>query len=394
MRAVKARGAEVILHGANFDESLAYALALRDEQGLTFVHPYDDDDVICGQGTVGSEILRQVPGQLDAIFVPVGGGGLAAGIAAYVKYVRPDVKVIAVEPEDAACLQAAQHAQERVILPQVGLFADGVAVKQIGEHTWNILRDHIDDVITCTTDEMCAAVKNVFEDTRVIAEPAGALSLAGLRKWVDAGNAGDVLLAINSGANMNFDRLRHVSERTELGEGREAILAITIPERPGSFRQFCAAIGQRNITEFNYRYADADQAHVFLGVHIAEPAERDALVTDLEAQEYAVHDLVDSEVAKLHVRHLVGGRAQRSELAFTIAFPERPGALGHFLTSLDTSWNITGFHYRNHGADYGRVLLMIEPGADSPAQVEATLQQIGYPYSNVSDDTAYRLFAG
>ena len=319
VRSVRARGAQVILHGDSFDEAFAKSQELVDEFGYTYLHPFDDIEVIAGQGTVAMELLRQVTRPVDAVFIPVGGGGLAAGMAAYIKYVRPEIKVIAVEPEDAACLAAAMEAQERVVLPQVGLFADGVAVKQIGENTFNVLRETCDEVITVTTDEICAAVKDVFDDVRSVNEPAGALSVAGLKKYAEREGPGEALVAVLSGANVNFDRIRHVAERAEVGEKREAILAVTIPERPGAFKAFCEQIGSRNITEFNYRFADQEQAHIFVGV-TTDPStdDRTQLVTQLNAAHLPVVDMTDNELAKLHIRHMVGGRsaAAGSELVF------------------------------------------------------------------------------
>lgn len=394
--AVKDLGGKVILHGDTFDQARDYALALAAKEGYVFVHPYDDPDVIAGQGTVAAEILRQARGQLDAIFVPVGGGGLIAGIAAYVKYVRPDVKVIGVEAEGSACLLAALKARKRVVLPEVSLFADGVAVAQIGEEPYRIARKYVDEVLTASTDEICAAIKDIFDDTRSIAEPAGALALAGLKKYVAReGCEGRTLVAIDSGANTNFDRLRHIAERTELGSHREAILAVTIPEKAGSFRQFCHVIGKRSITEFNYRYADASAAHVFVGVQLRHGAEeRDELISTLRNKGYAVTDMSDNEMAKLHIRHMVGGRGQNlpDERLFRFEFPERPGALINFLTALGSRWNISLFHYRNHGAAFGRVVVGLQSGADDSKALAATFDATGYIWHEESDNPAYRLF--
>jgi threonine dehydratase len=394
--AVRRYGAEVILHGPTFDDALAFALEMGERDGLTFCHPFDDPDVIAGQGTIGMEMLQQIADPLDAIFVPVGGGGLIAGIAAYVKYVRPEIRIIGVEPEDAASLLAARRADRPVTLDHVGTFSDGTAVKRVGEHPWRIARGYVDDVITCTTDEICAAVKAVFEDTRSICEPAGALSVAGLRKYVQTGGEGQVLAAVNCGANINFDRLRHISERTELGEGREAILAVTIPECPGSFRAFCSRLGTRNITEFNYRRDDPRQAHIFVGVQLQHPDDRQELIASLEVADYPVSDLTTSELAKIHIRHMVGGRSPSSgaEHVFTISFPERPGALLAFLTQLPSEWSITGFHYRNHGADFGRVLMALQAPGSAVGAVDAALAASGYDHQRVSDDPAVRLFLG
>ncbi len=395
--AVRNRGARVILHGDTYDEASQHAQKLVTERGLIYVHPYDDPDVIAGQGTIGMEILRQHPGRLDAVFVPVGGGGLCAGVAAFIKYVRPEIRIIAVEPEEAACLKAAMDKGRRVTLKEVGIFADGVAVARIGKETFRILRKTVDEVITVSTDEICAAIKDIFDDTRSIAEPAGALALAGLKKYIENTGARDqTLLAIDSGANTNFDRLRYISERTEIGEGREAIISVTIPEQPGSFRRFCDLIGRRNITEFNYRYADADRAQIFVGVQVAPGSEdRAELLADLESGGYAVIDLSDDEMAKLHIRHMVGGHPAASlsdEVIYRFEFPERPGALLKFLTKLGSRWNISLFHYRNHGAAYGRVLvgLQVPPGARKA--LHEALQSLDYRFIEETDNPVYRLF--
>ncbi|EJT84498.1 threonine dehydratase [Pseudomonas putida S11] len=380
---VRSRGGKVVLHGDSFPEALAYSLKLVDEKGFVYVHPYDDPHTIAGQGTVAMEILRQHPGQLDAIFVPVGGGGLIAGIAAYVKYLRPEIKVIGVEPDDSNCLQAAMAAGERVVLPQVGLFADGVAVAQIGQHTFDICRHHVDEVVTVSTDEICAAIKDIYDDTRSITEPAGALGVAGIKKYVELyGVTGQTLVAIDSGANVNFDRLRHVAERAELGEKREAIIAVTIPERPGSFKAFCEAIGKRQITEFNYRKHTSDEAHIFVGVQThPENDPRAALVQQLTEQGFPVTDLTDNELAKLHIRHMVGGHSAGAsdEMVLRFEFPERPGALFNFLNKLGGRWNISMFHYRNHGAADGRVVAGLQVPEDERHLVPAALAKIGYP---------------
>ena len=395
VNAVKSLGGHVVLAGDSYDEAYAHAVKLTEEKGYTFVHPYDDPEVIAGQGTIAMEILRQHTGHIDAIFVPVGGGGIAAGIVAYVKYVRPETKVIAVEPEDAACLAAAMKAGKRVKLDHVGLFADGVAVSQIGAETFKVLKHHIDEVITATTDEMCAAIKDIFDDTRSIAEPAGALALAGLKKYVAREKCeGLTLIAIDSGANMNFDRLRHISERTELGEKREGIFAVTLPEKPGAFKAFCQTLGKRNITEFNYRYADAREAHVFVGVQLRNgDIERAELTSLLEKKGYPVLDLSDNEMAKLHIRHLVGGHAGvEDERLFRFEFPERPGALMNFLTRIEAKWNISLFHYRNHGDAYGRVLVGLQLGGRPVKELMESLKSVGYPFQEESDNPAYQLF--
>jgi len=398
VNSVRARGAKVVLKGDAFDEAAAHANELIEKKGYTYIHPYDDEEVIAGQGTVGMEIMWQHTGPLEAIFVPVGGGGLIAGVAAYVKYLRPHIKVIGVEPEDSACLHAALRADKRVTLPDVGLFADGVAVRQIGKLTWEVCRDSVDEVITVNTDEICAAIKDVFEDTRSIAEPAGALSVAGLKKYVAReGVTGVDLLAIISGANMNFDRLRYISERTEIGEQREAIIAVKIPERPGSFKKFIQALEKRNITEFNYRYADDQEALIFVGVQIPSGGVgRDELVESLREQGYAVMDLTDNDMAKGHIRHMVGGRVNGlgAEKVFRFEFPERPGALIRFLMSLGSRWNITMFHYRNHGAAFSQVLMGAQVKDEDLDDFRAMLGQVGFKYWEETSNPAYRLFLG
>ncbi|TQV69694.1 threonine ammonia-lyase, biosynthetic [Exilibacterium tricleocarpae] len=398
VEAVRARGAKVVLHGDTYDEAFAQAHALVQTKGYTYIHAYDDPDVIAGQGTVGMEILRQHPGPIHAVFVPVGGGGLCAGVAAYIKYVRPDIKVYAVEPEDAACLQLALQKQRRAILPEVGIFADGVAVAQIGKETFRVLRDTVDGVITANADEMCAAIKDIFEDTRSIAEPAGALALAGLKKYVeDSGCRDATLIAIDSGANTNFDRLRYISERTEIGEKREAILAVTLEEKPGAYKKFLRDMGKRSITEFNYRYADDKDAHIFVGVQVSpDHSDRRELVAGLEAKGYAVVDMTDNEMAKLHIRHMVGGHSHRvnNERVFRFEFPERPGALFNFLTLLAGRWNISMFHYRNHGAAYGRVLVGMQVEKSQQHAVQVFLDELNFRYWEETDNAAYRFFLG
>lgn len=393
--AVRRRGAEAVLVGDAFDDAYAHATTLIETEGLTYIPPYDDPDIIAGQGTVGAEILRHHPDPIHAIFVPVGGGGLIAGVAAYVKALRPEIRVIGVEPEDAACLAAAMAADERVILEQVGLFADGVAVRQIGEYPFEVAREAVDEVVTVDTDEMAAAIKDIFDDTRSIDEAAGALATAGLKRYARERNlAGETLVAIASGANMNFDRLRFVAERAEIGEQREALYAVTIPERPGAFLAFCELLGRRQITEFNYRYADADRAHIFVGIRLAEQADRQRVHEQLCAADYPVIDLTDNEMAKLHGRHMVGGHAGEiaNERLFRFEFPERPGALLKFLSHLGARWNISLFHYRNHGADYGRVLAGIQvPEADLD-ELTTYLEQLRYPYWAESDNPVYPLF--
>ncbi|MDQ2695809.1 MAG: threonine ammonia-lyase, biosynthetic [Pseudomonadota bacterium] len=395
VEAVKNLGGRAVLHGDTFDEAYQQARELEAERGLAFIHPYDDPDVIAGQGTIGMEILRQHPDPVEAIFVPVGGGGLLAGIAVCIRQLRPEIKIIGVEPDDAASMYQALRQGERVRLDQVGIFADGVAVRQVGEETFRIARQTVDEIILVSTDEICAAIKDIFDDTRSIAEPAGALGVAGLKKYAARGGDGATLIAINSGANINFDRLRHVAERAELGEQREALLAVTIPERPGSFRRFCQTIGRRSITEFNYRYADPGIAHVFVGVELSEGVEeKNRLIDTLLSQDYRVLDLTDNEMAKLHVRYMVGGHGPgvQDELLYRFQFPERPGALLKFLTGMAHGWNISLFHYRNHGADYGRVLMGVQVPGEERAQFERYLDEVGYAYVCETDNPAYRLF--
>ncbi len=393
--AVAARGAKVELHGDSYFEASRHAVALARKTGATFVHPYDDPMVIAGQGTVGLEILRQHPRPIDAIFVPVGGGGLIAGIAAYVKRVAPKTKVIGVEPVDAAAMWHSLKAGKRVTLPHVNLFADGVAVRQVGRETFRIARELVDDMVLVDTDEICAAIKDIFEDTRTVLEPSGALSLAGAKRWIERrGAKGRTLVAVASGANMNFDRLRFVAERAELGEHREAVLAVTIPERPGSFRELCELLGKRSVTEFNYRFAPGREAHVFLGVAVAGREETERLIAGLARHGMPAVDLSDNEMAKLHGRHLVGGRApgKTSELLYRFEFPERPGALMNFLTRMGSTWNITLFHYRNHGADVGRVLVGMQVPQRDEAGLRRFLRELGYDYADESRNPAYRFF--
>jgi threonine dehydratase len=395
--AVKSRDATVVLFGDSYSDAYDHALAISKERGLTVVHPYDDPDVIAGQGTIGVEILRQHPKPIEAIYVAVGGGGVISGIASYVKRVRPNIKIIGVEPEDSDAMTRSLAAGRRVKLQHVGLFADGVAVKQVGKETFRIVRELVDEMITVDTDAICAAIKDVFEDTRSILEPAGALAVAGLkmhatkRGWKDRS-----LIAVASGANMNFDRLRFVAERAELGEQREAVIAVTIPEQPGSFRNFLSRIGHRSITEFNYRFSDPRQAHIFVGIEVAGPKDTAEIVRDLHRRGVEAYDLTDNEMAKLHIRHLVGGRSPevRDEIMYRFEFPERPGALMNFLNSMSGAWNISLFHYRNHGADYGRVLVGMQVPAGDKAAFRAFLDGLGYDYVEETDNVAYRLFLG
>jgi threonine dehydratase len=396
--AVRYFGGKVVLHGDTFEEAHDKARALEKAEGLTFVHPYDDPEVIAGQGTIAMEILHQHPGPIEALFVPIGGGGLAAGVASYVKFLRPETKVIGVEPADAASMKAAFEAGRRVVLDRVGLFADGTAVRQVGAETFRVCRELLDDVLCADTDEMCASIKDIFEDARVIAEPSGALALAGLKAYVAANpTRTGALVAINSGANMNFDRLRHVAERAEIGEAREILLGVTIPETPGSYRAFVDVLGARTITEFNYRYAEAAEAHVFVGLKLADaPRDKPAVIAELQARGYEVIDISADETAKLHVRYMVGGRAPalRDEVLFRCEFPERPGGLAKFLDAMGSEWSITLFHYRNHGADYGRVLAGLHvPPEDRPRFVER-LRALGYPFEDETTNPAYRMFLG
>jgi threonine dehydratase len=393
--AVAKRGATVVLHGDSYDDAYKHAKSIARTEKKTFVHPYDDPEVIAGQGTIGMELLRQARVPIDAVFVPVGGGGLIAGIAAYLKRLRPEIKVIGVEPEEADAMARSLCRKERVYLPQVGIFADGVAVKQVGEETFRLCQQYVDEVIRVDNDAICAAIKDVFEDTRSILEPAGALGVAGAKVWAAREKAKNRnLVAIASGANMNFDRLRFVAERAELGEKREAVLAVTIPEKPGSFKAFCSLIGGRVITEFNYRFSDADEAHVFVGIQVHDRAEVDKLVAGLGKRQLPVLDLSDNEMAKLHIRHLVGGRAPQveNEVLYRFEFPERPGALMRFLDSMSHAWNISLFHYRNHGADYGRVLVGIQVPPAEKGLFQKFLDGLGYRYWNESRNPAYRLF--
>ena len=393
--AVTGRGAQVVLHGESYSEAYVHAVALGKQRGLTFVHPYDDPDVIAGQGTIAMEILRQHRGALNAIFVAVGGGGLISGIAAYIKRLRPEIRIIGVEPKDSNAMTQSLKLGRRVTLQHVGLFADGVAVKQVGKETFRLAREYVDDMILVDTDEICAAMKDIFQDTRSIVEPSGALGVAGAKRYVEnTGTRGETYATILCGANMNFDRLRFVAERAELGEQREAIFAATIPERPGSFKRFCELIGQRNVTEFNYRYSDATEAHVFAGIEVASRAEKDKILAAFQRNKIQTLDLTDNEMAKLHVRHLVGGRAPQAkhEKLYRFEFPERPGALMKFLSSMGVGWNISLFHYRNHGANYGRVLVGIQVPPGENKAFQNFLSKLGYEYWDESQNPAYRLF--
>lgn len=395
--AVKARGGQVVLHGNTYDEACAHARSLEQAQGLTFVHPFDDPDVIAGQGTIGMEILRQWQRPIHAIFVAIGGGGLISGIAAYVKRLCPEVKMIGVEPVDADAMARSLAAGERVRLDRVGLFADGVAVSQVGAETFRLCQAYVDEVILVSTDDTCAAIKDVFEDTRSIMEPAGALAIAGAKAYVEReGLTGETLIAIACGANMNFDRLRFVAERAELGERREAIFAVTIPEEPGSLRRFCDCIGNRNLTEFNYRIADRTEAHIFVGLQIRDRADAKAMAERFEENGFRTLDLTDDELAKMHLRHMVGGRSPLAdhELIYRFEFPERPGALTRFVNAMSPNWNISLFHYRNNGADYGRIVAGIQVPPEEMNDWQAFLDNLNYRYWDENQSPAYHLFLG
>jgi threonine dehydratase len=440
VKAVLNRGAEVVLHGDNYDAACSEAWRLAAERGLSFIHPFDDPDVIAGQGTIALEILRQCSQPPDVIYVAVGGGGLIAGIGAYVKALWPQVQIVGVEPVDADAMTRSLAAGRRVRLEQVGLFADGVAVRQVGEHSFAIARQVVDRMVTVTTDEICAAIKDVFEDTRSILEPAGALAVAGMKVDVAARGLHQLqLVAVTCGANMNFDRLRFVAERAELGEEREAMLVVQIPERPGSLRRFCQTLGSRSLTEFSYRMADSCQAHIFIGVQIRGSADTAELMAELQAAGFACLDLSHNELAKLHLRHMVGGRLtsqagadsrlgsatdapaaamtaaeksaaerqtaepqtaelptteQARELLYRFEFPEKPGALMAFVNALQADWNISIFHYRNHGADVGRIVVGVQVPDGDRQQWQLFLDGLGYRYQNESYNPAYSLFLG
>ena len=398
VKAVQSMGGEVVLFGDAFDDAYEHAHELARQKGYTFVHPFDDPEVIAGQGTVAMEILRQHTGPIEAIFVCVGGGGLIAGIAAYVKFVRPEIKVIGVEPEDSDCLYQALKAKKRVMLPQVGLFADGVAVRQVGEENFRIARECVDEVIRVSTDEICAAIKDIFGDTRSVAEPAGALAVAGIRKYIekrgDKKAKGD-LIATVSGANINFDRLRHVAERTSVGEKREMLLAVTLPETPGALLKFCTLLGKRSITEFNYRYFSKSEAHIFVGIQVQNyEQEGKAFLEKLIDRGFPSIDMTENELAKEHVRYMVGGKPPQliDEVLYRFEFPERPGALLKFLTSMNHTWNISMFHYRNHGAAYGRVLLGLQVPKAEHKKLESFIAEIGFIGQEETSNPAYRAF--
>ena len=395
--AVRNLGARVIMHGDTYDEAAAHAAMLTEKHGYVFIHPFDDIDVIAGQGTVGMEIINQHPGNPDVIFVPVGGGGLIAGISAYVKYLKPATRIVGVEAQGSACLAAAMAANRRVKLPydSLDLFADGVSVAQVGKEPFKIARRYVDEVITVSTDEICAAIKDLYDDTRSVAEPSGALAVAGMKTYVErTGITGESLVAVVSGANVNFDRLRHISERAEVGEQREVVLGVTIPEEKGSFRNFCRVLGKHPVTEFNYRCTDGADAHVFVGLQVTAADDRAQVLADLNKGGYTVQDMTDNELAKLHVRHMVGGRTlgNKGELLYRFEFPERPGALLKFLSGVGTKWNITMFHYRNHGAAWGRVLVGFEAETNEKRRLGEYLQRVGFRYWEETDNPAYRLF--
>lgn len=393
--AVRALGAEVILHGDSFSDAYTHALTLEKKQHLTFVHPFDDPDVIAGQGTIGMEILRQHAEPIEAIFVAIGGGGLISGIAAYIKQLRPEIKIIGVQTVDSDAMVRSIHAGRRITLTDVGLFSDGTAVKQVGVETFRLTREYVDDFVIVDTDAICAAIKDVFQDTRSVLEPAGALALAGAKQYASEHKLkGKTLVAIACGANMNFDRLRFVAERAEVGESREAIFAVTLPEQRGSFRAFCELVGNRNVTEFNYRISDATSAYVFVGIQVSSLAEPNRIANNFRKHGFDTLDLTHDEMAKTHLRHMVGGRSSLAgnELLYRFEFPERPGALMRFLNSMKPEWNISLFHYRNQGADYGQILIGIQVPPGSKKAFKAFLDEVGYPHWNESDNPAYKLF--
>ena len=396
VEAVAALGGQIVSYGDTYDDAYEHALGLAREQDLTFIHPFDDPDVIAGQGTIAVEILRQLPQPPDAVFVPVGGGGLIAGVGAYIKHLYPEINVIGVEPADSAGMRAAFEHGGPITLDHVGIFADGVAVRRVGEETYRVCRAVVDEIVLVSTDEICAAIKDIFEDSRVVMEPAGALAVAGMKRYLEQQPLTDkTLVTLNCGANVNFDRLRHIAERAEIGEHREALLAVEIPERPGAFRAFCQTLGRRNVTEFNYRYSHQDRARIFVGVSLSRGTEEIAqLMSMLEAAGYRALDLSNNELAKLHVRHMVGGPVQdlADEIICRFEFPERPGALLGFLEAIGEQWNISLFHYRNHGSDYGRVLAGVQVPVGDRAEFRAHLDNLGYSYWEETDNPAYRLF--
>jgi threonine dehydratase len=396
VEAVRSLGGEVILHGDAYDDAYAHARQLEKKLGLTFIHPFDDPDVIAGQGTIGMEILNQTDEKISAVFVPIGGGGLISGIAAYIKGMNPDIKIIGVEPDDSAAMRDSLAAGKPIVLDHVGIFADGVAVRRVGDETFRLCQELVDDIVTVDTDQICAAIRDIFEDTRSIVEPAGALAVAGAKKYLaDNETRDETFIVINCGANVNFDRLRHIAERAAVGEQREMLLAVEIPEQKGSFRKFCDALGRRGVTEFNYRYSDSSKAHIFVGVELHHGhAERLELIDKLKSLGYPLEDLSDNELAILHVRHMVGGPGTgiENERLFRFEFPERPGALLDFLEAVGTDWNISLFHYRNHGSDHGRILAGIQVPPDEADELEAHLSKLGYAHWEESDNPAYSMF--
>jgi threonine dehydratase len=396
VEAVKSLGGEVVLHGDTYDDAYVHARQLESDQKLTFIHPFDDPDVIAGQGTIGMEILDQIDETISAVFVPIGGGGLIAGIASYIKTISPDIRIIGVEPEDSAAMRDSLAAGEPVVLDHVGIFADGVAVRRVGDETFRLCQQLVDEIVTVDTDQICAAIRDIFEDTRSIVEPAGALAVAGAKKFLgDNETQDETFVAINCGANVNFDRLRHIAERAAVGEQREMLLAVEIPEKKGSFRAFCEAIGRRSITEFNYRYSDSSKARIFVGLELRHGhTERQELIEMLHELGYPLEDLSDNELAKLHVRHMVGGPGSgiADEKLFRFEFPERPGALLDFLQAVGTDWNISLFHYRNHGSDHGRILAGIQVPPGETDELEAHLSKLGYAYWEETDNPAYAMF--
>jgi threonine dehydratase len=396
VEAVKTLGGEVVMHGDTYDDAYGHARILEKAQQLTFIHPFDDPYVIAGQGTIGMEILDQTDEKISAVFVPIGGGGLIAGIAAYIKGTNPEIQIIGVEPEDSAAMRDSLAAGHPIVLDHVGIFADGVAVRRVGDETFRLCQELVDDIVTVDTDQICAAIRDIFEDTRSIVEPAGALAVAGAKKYLrDNDKRDETFVVINCGANVNFDRLRHIAERAAVGEQREMLLAVEIPEEKGSFKAFCNALGKRSITEFNYRYSDSSKAHIFVGVELRRGrAERLELIDKLRALGYPLEDLSDNELAKLHVRHMVGGPGSgiENERLFRFEFPERPGALLDFLQAVGTDWNISLFHYRNHGSDHGRILAGIQVPPDEEQELESHLAKLGYAHWEESGNPAYTMF--
>ncbi|MEY3863451.1 MAG: hypothetical protein RL183_336 [Pseudomonadota bacterium] len=396
--AVSARGGssvKIVLHGDSYSDAYQHALSLEKKHQLTFVHPFDDPDVIAGQGTIAMEILQQHQEPIDAIFLAIGGGGLIAGVGAYIKAIRPEIKVIGVQTVDSDAMKKSLEAGRRIELKDVGLFSDGTAVKLVGKETFRLCQQVVDEIITVDTDAICAAINDVFTDTRSILEPAGALALAGLKAYVEREKCkNQTLVAVACGANINFNRLRFVAERAEVGESKEAVFAVTIPEQRGSFKRFCELLGERNVTEFNYRIADADQAHIFVGIATQKASDSAVIAKSFTKSGFNTIDLTQDELAKSHLRHMVGGRSQlaKNELLYRFEFPEKPGALMKFLTSMAPNWNISLFHYRNHGADYGRILIGMQVPSSDKKELKKFLAGLGYPHWDESDNPAYKLF--